>query len=91
MTSKVAISMPASVLADIERSRKSTGETRSAFFRRAAEIEIARERERQQVKRYVEGYRRFPETDEDLEIADAGLAAVFAENPWEPEAKNAKG
>jgi metal-responsive CopG/Arc/MetJ family transcriptional regulator len=82
-TAKVAISMPASTLAAIEQARQATGESRSQFMRRAVEEAISRERERRLVEQYIEGYRRYPESDEEIALADVGVKTVFAENPWD--------
>ena len=80
---KIAISLPDEVLQAVEQERLARGESRSAFFRRAVEQLLRREREREADQRYVRGYLEFPETEEeDVWIRAAGLMAL-AEEPWE--------
>ncbi len=62
---KLAVSMPDSVLADVEEARKISGESRSEFLRRAAEMVIRQDLERQWDEKYERGYREMPETIED--------------------------
>ena len=85
---KVAISLPDSILAEIEAAREVTGESRSEFLRRAAELVLTRERERVLVKQYMDAYRRMPESAEEIRLAQAGSAPAFAENPWADEDKD---
>ena len=80
---KIAISLPDEVLQAVEQERLARGESRSAFFRRAVEQLLRREREREADQRYVRGYLEFPETEEeDVWVRAAGLMAL-AEEPWE--------
>ncbi len=65
-STKIAISIPKELLRGVERERRSRGEGRSAFFRRAVEAYLQRECEREDIRRYVEGYRKHPETEEEL-------------------------
>ncbi len=44
---------------------------------------MAQERERLLVEQYVEAYRKYPETAEEIAQAEAGIQLVFAENPWD--------
>lgn len=79
---KVAISLPAHILKEVEERRLAAGESRSEFFRRAAEKLLQQDREASAVEAYVEGYLASPEsTDELAEIHRAG-AAVLAEETW---------
>ena len=61
------------------------GESRSAFFRRAVEEHFRRAREREDVEQYLRGYQQYPETQEELALAESTLGYVMAENPWEDE------
>jgi metal-responsive CopG/Arc/MetJ family transcriptional regulator len=79
---KVAISLPENVLKAVEKERKTSGESRSEFFRRAAEQLLKKEREAKAVEAYIRGYREMPETEEEMKSIDkAGVAALAAE-PW---------
>jgi metal-responsive CopG/Arc/MetJ family transcriptional regulator len=74
--------LPESVLKAIEKERKARGESRSEFFRRAAEQLLNKEREAKAVEAYIRGYREMPETEEEMRSIDkAGVAALSAE-PW---------
>ena len=82
-TTKIAISMPETLLQDIEKERLACGQTRSEFVRRAVQAFPRRQREREWDEQYVGGYLEYPETPEEVEgFYLAGLAAL-AENPWD--------
>lgn len=80
---RVTISLSYSDLKDADRIRRSTGENRSAFFKRLLRDEIARRKERQKADRYVEGYRKKPETPDEIKQAMATGLTILAEEPWE--------
>jgi len=82
-TAKIAISLPEDLLRVVEEERKARGETRSQFFRRAVEVLRQKERQRDAVAQYIEGYRRLPESPEEVEAAYRAAVAVLAEEPWE--------
>jgi metal-responsive CopG/Arc/MetJ family transcriptional regulator len=87
---KIAISIPETLLQEIERSRGSTGESRSEFLRRAIRSMLRAETERERVQRYVKGYRRYPETAEEIAFIEAALALAPAVEPWEEREEDAK-
>lgn len=80
---KVAISLPQDVLDSIEQERKTKGESRSEFFRRAVEELLRQEREKVAVEKYIHSYQQTPETTEEIEAALSIAGAVLAEDPWE--------
>ena len=81
--SKIAISLPDRVLEAIERERRSSGETRSAFMRRAVEALLRLQRERKLEGRYTLGYLESPETPDEADwVLRAGLASLGQE-PWD--------
>ncbi len=80
---KVAISMPEDVLKAVEKERKARGETRSEFFRRAIEKILKEEGESSAIKDYIRGYRRIPESPEEVKNTHLIGAALLAEEPWE--------
>ena len=80
-TITIAVSLPQEVLEAAEREREARGETRSQFFRRAVES-LLREDNQDAVKRYVQGYREQPETEEEAAIQHIGISAI-GQNPWE--------
>lgn len=79
----MAISLPEDLLASVERLRAETSETRSGLVRRALEkflkdLELA-----ERVCEYVEGYNRQPETDEEVDAAEASATELLADEEWE--------
>ncbi len=81
-SAKVAISLPEHVLKAVEKERKAKGESRSEFFRRAAEKLIKQEQEHTEVEQYLRGYRTLPESAEEIrEVHRTGVVAL-AEDPW---------
>ena len=57
-------------------------ESRSDAVRRALETMIDQRRRRLIGEAIAEGYRRVPETDEELRWAEENARAVVAEEPW---------
>ena len=82
-TEKIAISLPTEVYREVEKARKATAETRSAFIRRAIELALKDREQKALIKKYVDGYEKNPETEEEVNAAQASAAALFAEEPWE--------
>ena len=82
---KIAISLPDKFLESIEKECRLRGETRSAFFRRAVEAFLRRERERELEEQYIRGYQRYPETAEEVAFAESTLTEALADNPWDEE------
>ncbi|MDA0263917.1 MAG: ribbon-helix-helix protein, CopG family [Chloroflexi bacterium] len=80
---KIAISLPDEILDAVEKERIRCGISRSEYFRRTVEEHLRREKEREDVERYIQGYLEDPETPEELEwVVRAGLEAL-ADIPWE--------
>ena len=88
---KIAISLPADVLAAAEEARLEQGETRSEFFRHAVEAwlkqkrerELRLQREREWDEQYERSYRECPETDEERAIVEAALRLAPDLGPWQ--------
>jgi len=80
-TEKVAISLPIELMRRLERSRKKTGETRSAFIRRSLERAFEESDKKRKIQAYVEGYRKHPETIEEIAQSQAA-AELLASEPW---------
>ena len=82
-TTKIAISLPVETAREVERLRKESGESRSAFILKAVE-RIFEERDRAlRAKAYAEGYRRLPETAEDHLLSESAVAEILAKDPWD--------
>ncbi len=81
-STKVAISLPERVLKEIERERKLRGESRSEFFRRAAEKLLKQEQESKEIEKYIRGYCVMPESAEEVEAVHRVGAATLVQEPW---------
>ncbi len=78
---KVSISLPDDLLRSVEARRHQSRETRSDFFRRAAESLLRQDREREAVDRYVAGYLAQPETEAEIAWGELG-AAHLSQEEW---------
>jgi metal-responsive CopG/Arc/MetJ family transcriptional regulator len=78
---KIAISLPDDLLEDLERERKASGKSRSELVRQALEAMLSAERKR--IKQYIEGYKRYPETEEEIDWVKATSKTAFAASSWE--------
>ena len=82
---KIAISLPDTLLDAIENERAASGVSRSEFFRRAVEEHLRRERQREDIERYIQGYKLYPETEEEIALAESTLHYAFDDDSWEDE------
>ncbi len=80
---KVAITIASELLAEAERLRKKTGESRSAVFERALASYLADGQRTEAARRYVEGYRRVPERAGETAVALAASLEALAAEPWD--------
>jgi metal-responsive CopG/Arc/MetJ family transcriptional regulator len=81
-SAKVAISLPESLLKAIDKERKAKGESRSEFFRRAAEKLLKEDQESKAVETYIRGYSTMPESAEEVKAVHLAGVAVLAGEPW---------
>jgi metal-responsive CopG/Arc/MetJ family transcriptional regulator len=79
---KISVSLPVEILKAVEGECKIRGESRSRFFRHAVERLLDQQHAQEAVKRYVEGYRQQPETDEEVALAHQISSAVLKQEPW---------
>ena len=83
---KIAISLPGEILEAIEKERMASGISRSEYFRRTVEEHLRREKEKEDVARYIQGYLDDPETPKEFEWAMAAAHFAFDEDEsWEEE------
>lgn len=75
----MTINLDSEPLAAVGRERRARRQTRSEFFRSAAEQLLNREREA--IARYIRGYREFPETAGEIALAAQLGRAILAEEP----------
>jgi metal-responsive CopG/Arc/MetJ family transcriptional regulator len=81
-STKVAISLPENVLKAIEKERKARGESRSEFFRRAAEKLLKQDQESKAIQQYIQGYCNMPESTDEVEIIHRTGTAILTKEPW---------
>jgi len=82
---KIAITIANELLAEAERLRKKTGESRSAVFERALAAYLADGHRTEAARRYVDGYRRRPERPAEAGAALAMALDALAAEPWDAE------
>lgn len=80
---RVTVVLDEDLSAAVERARKHTGQSRSAFIRDAVATAVEQGHSQEEVERYLQGYRAMPESDEDIKEATAFGYAALAEEPWE--------
>ena len=80
---KIAITVAPELLSQVERLRKASGESRSAVFERALVAYFANTKLADEARRYVDSYRRKPETAaEELAALVSSFEALSSE-PWD--------
>lgn len=82
-TAKIAISLPEELLQRIDKESLASGETRSQFFRHAAEAFLRHQREQELDKQYVRGYLEDPETSEEVAGFYIASLVALAQDPWD--------
>ena len=80
---KIAITVAPDLLAQVERLRLKSGESRSAVFERALVSYLGAADRSAKAQRHAEGYRRVPETPADERNALIAARDVFLANPWD--------
>ncbi len=75
-TMKIAVSLPERTLRGVEIARKRFGRTRSSIVAEALEAWLAVHSTEERDRRYLEGYKRWPEPDE-------GTVAAAVMNTWD--------
>ncbi|NQT75912.1 MAG: hypothetical protein HQ566_05255 [Candidatus Omnitrophica bacterium] len=84
---KIAISLPKEDFKLLEAVRKRMGITRSALIDKAIHYWLSKSKEEEMVRQYIEGYRRHPETPEELEELTAmeklALETWSKEEEWD--------
>lgn len=79
---KIAISLPEGLLSRIEEARQASGKSRSEFIATAVQVFFQGQDSRTESETYAEGYRRMPETGEEIKAADGLATAILATEPW---------
>ena len=74
--------MEAGLLAQAERLRRATSESRSAVFARALRELLRAEERRREIERYVQVHRERPETAQDVDAATRTARDALRHLPW---------
>ena len=80
---KIAISLPAALVAEIERRRTTTGDTRSGLVARALKVYLHDTDAALRVRTYVESHVETPEQPSDVAVAQATAGYAFDGDRWE--------
>ena len=81
-SAKIAISLPAEDLRRIEKIRKESGIKRSVLIDAAIRFWLDDREKGKMIERYEEGYRRHPESVDDIKAMEQLSADAFAEEGW---------
>lgn len=79
---KVAISIPQELYRALERERKKNGRSRSSLVQEALRAWLKQQQEARDIRQYIEGYRRMPETRLEIEEAEAMAKDSWPEWEW---------
>jgi metal-responsive CopG/Arc/MetJ family transcriptional regulator len=79
---KVAVSIPAPLYQAVERTRRKSGQGRSAAFQEALQHWLREQEEAGLRRRYVAGYRREPETEDEIRAAESAAVQLLSSQPW---------
>ncbi len=82
-TIKVAISLPKEEFRALEKRRRKLKQTRSAVVTEAIRYWLKAQEEAEDVRRYIEGYQKHPETKEEMVFCEKAGVEVLAETVWE--------
>lgn len=74
---QVLIQLSDELLEKLDAQARARGTSRSALVRDAIERYVVKETEEEKDRRMIEGYRRIPETEEEMAWAQAGLQELF--------------
>jgi len=80
---KVAVTLSNELLAQVERIRKRSGESRSAVFERALTAYVAAGAGAARAGRYVAGYRRRPERAREVREGLVTALGALASEEWD--------
>lgn len=81
-TVKVAVSLPKEEFRAIERLRRQLKKSRSALVAEAIRYWLKAQREAEEVRRYIEGYQKYPEAEEEIQEAAAMARMALASEEW---------
>jgi metal-responsive CopG/Arc/MetJ family transcriptional regulator len=80
--SRFTVSVPSELLETFDRTLVQGEESRSAVVRRLLEDALRDAQEQEDVRRYIEGYRDTPQTEDELGWSDQVVQERLSELPW---------
>ena len=81
-TVKVAVSLPKAQFQSIEKQRRSLHVSRSAMVREALSQWLKRFEEQEAMRQYVEGYRRHPQSPQEIRAMERTSAEALQHEAW---------
>jgi metal-responsive CopG/Arc/MetJ family transcriptional regulator len=90
-TKIIQVPMSKELLQRLDEASRGRGESRAAIIREACAQYIASAEKAELVRRYIEGYERFPEPAEEPDWRERLAAEVWGEEDWDQEEWARKG
>lgn len=81
-TVKVAVSLPKEQFQLAERQRRLLRVSRSAMVREALSQWLDALKEQEAIQQYVEGYRRHPQSPQEIRVMEQAAAEALAHETW---------
>ena len=84
----IQIPVDRDLLEALNKVSRQQARSRSALIREACAQYIATAEKEERIRQYVEGYRRMPETQDELDFAESSAGALtelLADDPWNEE------
>ncbi len=82
-TVKIAISLPKEEFRAVEKRRRQLKQSRSAVIAEAIRNWLKAQREAEDVRRYIESYQKYPETEKEITDVGAISSIALADEEWE--------
>jgi metal-responsive CopG/Arc/MetJ family transcriptional regulator len=79
---KIAVSIPDKDFKKLEKMRKEKGISRSRLFVEAFRLLQETSDHKKDIRKYAEGYRKFPEDTRELEAWEKAAISVFSPDDW---------
>jgi len=79
---KVAVSIPSGLYRAVERIRKASGKSRSAFIQDALRHWLDSQAHAALIREYEAGYRRKPEGRREIKAAEAAAVRLLSTEDW---------
>lgn len=79
---RFTVSVPSDLLEALDEKLVRDAESRSAVVRRLVEDALRELEEQEDIERYIEGYRKQPQTEEEFGWSDEVVLDRLAQDPW---------